>query len=121
MDHKELEVWKESMDLVVDVYQLTTKFPKSEQYGLTSQIQRSAVSVPSNIAEGCARRSEKETFRFLSITLGSLAELETQLMIVERVGYCDSSLASIFEKITKIRQLTLGLMRYIEKRLTTNT
>ena len=117
MDHKELDVWKNSMDLVVDIYQLMNQLPKSEQYGLISQIQRSAISIPSNIAEGCGRKSEKETYRFLSIALGSLAELETQLIIAERVGYLDN-ITITSEKITIIRQLTLGLMRYIEKRIT---
>lgn len=73
MDHKELEVWKCSMELVEAIYKVSYKFPKSERYGLTSQIRRAAVSVPSNIAEGAARKSDKELLQFLSIALGSLA------------------------------------------------
>ena len=83
MDHKKLDVWKYSMDLVVHVYKITSNFPKSEVYGLTSQMRRCAVSVPSNIAEGAARNSNKEYNRFLAIALGSLSELETQLLIAE--------------------------------------
>ena len=85
--YRDLRVWQSAMELVVDVYRLTGKFPKNEDYGLTSQVRRAAVSVPSNIAEGHARVSGKEFHRFLLIALGSLAELETQLMISEKLGY----------------------------------
>lgn len=81
MTHKNLEAWKESINLVVDIYKITQQFPKDELYGLTNQIRRSAVSIPSNIAEGCARQTPKETAQFLHISLGSVAELETQLII----------------------------------------
>jgi len=120
MNHKELDIWKESMDLVADIYNLTATFPSSEQYGLTAQLRRAAVSIPSNIAEGCARRSEKETLRFLSITLGSIAEVETQLMLAERLNFA-KDIQTLIEHLIKIRQLTLGTMRYIEKRLTPNS
>jgi four helix bundle protein len=119
MNHKDLEVWKESMDLVVDIYTITKQFPKEEQYGLTSQIQRASISVPSNIAEGCGRKSNKETHRFLSIALGSLAEVETQLIIATRLGYV-ADVSTLLDKITKIRQLNLGLIRHIEKTLNQN-
>ena len=75
MNHKDLDVWKESMNLAREVYLLTQTFPKEERYGITSQIRRSAVSIPSNIAEGAARSSDKEYIQFLYISLGSLAEL----------------------------------------------
>ncbi len=81
MDHKDLEVWKESMLLAKEVYFLTKGFPKEEIYGITSQIRRASVSVPSNIAEGAARSSDKEFIQFLYISLGSLSELETQLLL----------------------------------------
>ena len=83
-NHKDLEVWKKSMDLVSNIYKITESFPNKEIYGLTNQIRRSAVSVPSNIAEGAARSSKKEFIQFLYIALGSLAELETQMIIASR-------------------------------------
>ena len=79
--HKDLDVWKLGIELVQEVYEVTKVFPKEEMYGLTSQIRRAAVSIPSNIAEGYARESIKELIRFLYISLGSLSELETQLII----------------------------------------
>ena len=79
--HKDLDVWKLGIELVQEVYEVTKVFPKEEMYGLTSQIRRAAVSIPSNIAEGYARESIKELIRFLYISLGSLSELETQLLI----------------------------------------
>ena len=79
--HKDLDVYQNSMELVTDIYHMTKFFPREEQYGLTSQIRRSAVSVPSNIAEGAARKSKPEFIQFLYIALGSLSELETQLII----------------------------------------
>ncbi len=75
--HNDLKVYQESMDLVIQVYKITNSFPESEKFGLTSQIRRASVSIPSNIAEGAARESKKEFKRFLYISLGSAAELET--------------------------------------------
>jgi four helix bundle protein len=87
MDHKDLDVWKKGMELVERVYSMSRAFPDSERYGLTSQIRRAAVSIPSNIAEGAARKSDKELLQFLSIAIGSLAELETQYLIAIRLGF----------------------------------
>jgi len=89
-DFKDLEVWQKSILLVKKVYLLTHQFPKSEQFGLTSQIRRSAVSIPSNIAEGHARIGIKEYRHFISIALGSSAELETQIIIGLELEYIDS-------------------------------
>jgi four helix bundle protein len=75
--HKDLNVWKKSMQFVMEIYSLTSHFPKEEIYGLTSQIRRAAVSIPSNISEGAARQTKKEFCQFLYIAMGSLAELET--------------------------------------------
>jgi four helix bundle protein len=85
--YKDLVVWQKAMDLVVLVYEITEAFPKSEMYGLTSQIRRSAVSIPSNIAEGKRRGSKDEYRRFLQISYASGAELETQLEIVKRISF----------------------------------
>ncbi|MGB8375015.1 MAG: four helix bundle protein, partial [Salegentibacter sp.] len=79
--HKDLTVYKTSIDLVIDVYQISGSFPDVEKFGLTSQIRRAAVSIPSNISEGAARNSKKDFIRFLYIALGSLAEMETQMEI----------------------------------------
>ena len=85
MNHKDLEVWIKSMDLVEDVYALSKFFPNDEKFGLTNQIRRASVSVPSNISEGAARKSDKEFIQFLYIALGSLSELETQYLIAVRL------------------------------------
>ena len=87
MDHKDLDVWKKGMELVERVYSMSRAFPDSERFGLTSQIRRAAVSIPSNISEGAARKSDKELLQFLSIAIGSLAELETQYLIAIRLGF----------------------------------
>ena len=83
--HKKLKVWQLGMEIVMDVYKLTESFPEGEKYGLTSQMRRCAVSIPSNIAEGAARNTNKEFVNFLHIAQGSLAELETQLEISLRL------------------------------------
>ena len=88
-DFRDLRVWRSAKDLVVAVYRLTQPFPKHEIYGLTSQMQRAAVSVPSNIAEGHAREHLKEYLNQVSIARGSLAELQTQIEIAARLGYID--------------------------------
>ena len=85
MNYSDLQVWQKAMDLVEEIYLLTGKLPVEEKYGLASQIQRAAVSIPSNIAEGYARASTKEYIKFLHIAKGSNAELFTQLLICERI------------------------------------
>lgn len=115
MYHKDLEAWKESIRYVTKIYLITNKFPKEEMYGLTNQIRRSAISIPSNIAEGCARNSSKETSRFLDIALGSIAELETQLIISQNLGYLNNS-DELLQDINKISALTLGLKKYLDKK-----
>jgi len=85
--YRDLEVWRLGLELVETIYRCTSEFPKSEIYGLAAQMRRAAVSIPSNIAEGQARSSSKEFLHFLSFSLGSLAELETQLELTYRLGY----------------------------------
>jgi four helix bundle protein len=87
---RDLRVWQKGIELVKEIYKLTNGLPKDELYGLTSQMRRAAVSVPSNIAEGFRRRSVKEHKHFLNIVLGSCAELETLLAIAEELKYIDS-------------------------------
>ena len=87
MNHKDLDVWKRSMDLVEEIYKITSKFPSSEIYGLTSQLRRAAVSVPSNIAEGASRKGDKELLYFINVAIGSIAEIETQMLIAVRLKY----------------------------------
>ncbi|MBF2056612.1 MAG: four helix bundle protein [Cyanobacterium sp. T60_A2020_053] len=87
--YRDLAVWQKSMDLVVNCYQLTSQFPKTEIYGLSSQIQRASVSIPANIAEGKGRNYLGDYIRHLSIANGSLKELETHLLIVERLEYIE--------------------------------
>ena len=94
--YRDLEVWKKSMDVVVRCYETTRSFPASEQYGLTGQIQRAAVSVPANIAEGQARQHRKEFLHHLSIAHGSVAELETHIEIARRIGYVGDGVAHCF-------------------------
>ena len=86
-NYKNLKIWHEAMDLVTEVYSLTKKFPEQERYGLTSQLQRAAVSIPSNIAEGTSRASQKEFKHYLSISMGSAFEVTTQLELSFRLSY----------------------------------
>ena len=112
MNHKDLEVWKKSIELVTEIYSITKSFPKDEQYGIVAQIRRAAVSIPSNIAEGAARYSTKENLRFLDISCGSLAELETQLIISEKLGYVKSG--DLLIKIEYIGRLLTGLKKHLK-------
>ena len=107
--HRDLDVWKKSMSFVTTVYKLTKNFPHEEIYGLTNQMRRAAVSVPSNIAEGAARASEKEFIQFLYIALGSLSGLETQILIAVNLEYLGSSDALIAET-SILRKLLNGLI-----------
>jgi len=113
--HKDLNVWNDAMELVTDIYRLTKSFPKEELYGLTSQIRRSAVSVPSNIAEGAARKNKTEFIQFLYIALGSLSELETQLIISKNLNYSET-ISSLLSKVTDIRKMTFGLIKSIKNK-----
>ena len=114
MDYKDLDVWKKSIELVTEIYSITANFPNEEKYGIVSQIRRAAVSIPSNIAEGCARFSDKENLRFLDIARGSLAELETQLIISKNLGFIDSD--NLVKKISPIAQMLSGLKRHLKQK-----
>jgi four helix bundle protein len=111
--HKDLDAWKKAMDLARLVYLVTETFPRHEIHGLTNQMRRAAVSVPSNLAEGAARGSKTEFCRFVRISLGSLAELETQAMLAERIGFLDDA-RPLLSAIEDIRPLSLGLIRSLE-------
>ena len=112
--HKDLDVWKDSIQLVLKTYKMTKGFPKEELYGLTSQIRRSAVSVPANISEGSARNYSKEFIRFLRIAQASLSETETLLHIGHRLNYMDKeTFQTIQGKICKINAQLSGLIRSI--------
>ena len=113
MHHRNLEAWKEAIDFVTEIYTLTREFPKEELWGLTSQIRRASISIPSNIAEGCGRTTPKETARFMDIALGSIAELETQLIIAQNLGYIDSE--ELITKLGKINALVQGIKKYLNK------
>ena len=113
--HKDLEVWKISVDLAVDIYKMTKNFPKEETYGLISQMRRSAVSIPSNIAEGAARKHKKEFVQFLYIGLGSLSEAETQIILAERLEYI-SDTSELYEKISSIKKMLNGLIAHLENK-----
>ena len=116
MYHKDLEVWKLSMTMVTKVYKLTKTFPENEKFCLINQICRASVSIPSNIAEGCGRGTDKDTLRFLDIALGSSAELETQLLIAESLGY--ANVQDILKDLDKINALIYGLKKYLKQKNT---
>jgi len=107
--HKDLIVWQQSILFVKDIYDITSLFPNQEQFGLTNQMRRAAVSIPSNIAEGAGRSGKKEWIRFLHIALGSVSELETQLEIAKVLGYT-SNIERENEKLIYIRRMILKLI-----------
>ena len=112
--HKDLDVWKESYQLSLLIYKITLEFPECEKYGIINQMRRAAVSVVSNIAEGAARFGNKEFVHYLYISLGSLSELETQLLLTKDFGYhCDEQ---VFISIEKVRMLLIGLIKYLKCR-----
>ncbi|WP_456369979.1 four helix bundle protein [Thermodesulfatator atlanticus] len=112
-DYKELRVWNEAMDLVVDIYKIIKNFPKEENYVLADQIRRSVISIPSNIAEGANRNTKKEFIQFLYIALGSSSELETQLLIAKRLGYV-FDIEKELETILKIRKMVNSLIKSLK-------
>jgi four helix bundle protein len=112
--HKDLDCWKESMELAMALYKTTSAFPQSEMYGLAAQMRRAVVSIPSNIAEGAARQGNKEFIQFLFIALGSCAELETQVILSRRLNYIDND-SDILQTIDHIEKLIFGLIKYLKK------
>ena len=117
MKYTDLEVWVESRKLTNLVYQLTKKFPKDELYGLTNQIRRSSVSVPSNIAEGCGRQYPKETIQFLHIAKGSIYELETQFYLALDQEYILlEEVNNFLHQLETCKRLLNGFINYYKKR-----
>jgi four helix bundle protein len=116
MSYRDLVVWQKAMTLVTDTYRATSKFPKDEQFGLTSQLRRCSVSIPSNIAEGQGRLSEKEFRYFLGQARGSLMELETQFQIAQNLGYSEPSEARLLlQSCAEVGRILNGLIASICK------
>jgi len=114
--HKNLEVWKLSVDFVKDIYTLTTNFPDEEKFGIISQLRRAVVSIPTNIAEGAARSTKKELRNFLYIASGSLSEIDTLLTISKELGFIkESQLDALNEKLVKIDIMLDGLIKKLKK------
>lgn len=112
---RKLDIWLKSMDLVVEIYNLTSVFPNHEKFGLSSQMQRSAVSIPSNIAEGSAKSSNKDFARFLEMSLGSSYELETELILASRLKYIDSNIFLLTQnKIAEIQKMITGFKNKLD-------
>jgi four helix bundle protein len=115
--HKDLNLWQESIKLVTLIYEKTKSFPKDELFSLTSQIKRSSVSIPSNIAEGAARESNKEFLRFLYIAQGSISELNTQLIIANNLSFLNNEdYYQLDEKLTEIRKMLTGLIKFRQQK-----
>ena len=116
--YSELKVWHKSMDLAVEIYQLVKFLPKEELYGLSDQMRRAVVSIPSNIAEGHQRSATKDYIRFLFIAKGSLGELETQLLLCERLGYVNNEISRpIYSRCEEIGRMLSGLINSLQEKL----
>ena len=113
--HKKLKVWQRALELVVKIYEITEKFPKEENFGITAQLRRAAISVPSNIAEGLTRKSSKDKLHFLNIAQSSLSEIDTQLEISVRLRYLnEAAYESIQTDLIEIQMMLSGLSRSIQ-------
>jgi len=112
--HKDLDVWKLGIELVKDVYLFCESFPGNERFGLASQMQRAAVSIPSNIAEGSARKGKNELIQFLYVAQGSLAELETQVIIALEVRLVPSD-GGLLQKIELLRRKLINYTKYVKE------
>jgi four helix bundle protein len=113
--HRDLKAWQQAMGLVTTIYSATSSFPSQEKFGLSSQLQRAAVSVPANIAEGFARNGTKELLHFLSIAAGSLSELDTLIEIAARLGYLNNA-EELNGKVDEVSGLLMGLSASIRRR-----
>ncbi|WP_053977495.1 four helix bundle protein [Mangrovimonas xylaniphaga] len=116
MDHKDLDVWKKGMDLVEVVYNWTQYLPEHEKFGLIFQMRRAAISVPSNIAQGSARESDKELLQFLNIAIGSVAELETQYLIAVRLELVEAAHKDLEMLMEDVKKLLLGYRNYVRSK-----
>ncbi len=115
---KDLKIWNKGIDLAIKVYDISAKFPADERYGLISQIRRCAVSIPSNISEGAGRNSNKEFLQFLGIANGSSYELQTQLVITERLGFVDTKICNeLLESIDELQKMNFNLQKSIRLKL----
>ena len=119
MYHRDLDLWKTSIELVKVVYGVLDGFPRNEEYALSSQIRRAAVSIPSNIAEGCGRGTNKELYRFLDIASGSLAELEPQIYIAKELGYISDS-SEVDDLIVTVQKILVGFKKRIKTEILKN-
>ena len=115
MSYREQFIWKRGIQLAINCYRLTEQFPKAELYGMTSQIRRSSVSVPSNIAEGYGRQFKKEYIQFLHIALGSLRELDTQLIIAREVGLTESSkIEPVIKEVEEMQKIMVSTLNKLK-------
>ena len=113
---KELNSWKEAKDFSILVYKVTSKFPSSQIYEISSQIKRAAVSIPSNIAEGAGRHTDKDFSRFIAIALGSSFELETQLIIANELDYIENQkFLELIQKLSKVQKMLVNFQKYLNK------
>ena len=120
--HHKLKVWQKSRNVVKQIYQITTTLPDEEKFGLTSQMRQAAISIPSNIAEGAGRNSRKEFANFLGICQGSIAELETQILIGQDLGHFqNNSVQSLLEELDEISKMIIGLKKSLRKNDNQNT
>jgi len=109
---KELKIWQKGMDIAVQSYKLINTFPSAEKYSISAQINRAGVSIPSNIAEGSSRSSEKDYGRFIEIALGSCFELETQLLIAQRLQFADSTqLSNLLNEVSEEEKMLNGFLK----------
>ncbi|GEL11393.1 four helix bundle protein [Flavobacterium glycines] len=114
---KDLLIWQKSMTLITQIYQSTNQFPKEEIFSLTSQIRRSAISIPSNIAEGFGRESKQDFLRYLNISIGSLFEFQTQLEIAKNINYLnENEFNNIFEDSREIERMLVSFIKKLKER-----
>jgi len=115
--HKKLDAWKKAMDLVADTYRITERFPVEERFGLVRQMHRSAVSIPSNLAEGLARRGDTEAIQFVHVAMGSLSELDTQMDLCERLGFMTTTdRARLNLRLVDVDKLLVGLRNHLMRK-----
>lgn len=115
--HEDLVVWNKAIEFVVQLYKLTENFPENEKYGLTNQMRRAAVSIPSNIAEGAARSSDKEFVRFLYMSRASAVEIETQLLIAENLRFVKEDISVFKNDLNRISRMITSLINKINERI----